>query len=96
MLKLAVVFAMPIIMGHTAIQGWDYPSTCCGGKDCREVVLPQKVTVGKMGFTVPSGEIIGYSDGRLRKSLDEFYHWCTLQGADDGSTLCLFVPPQGM
>lgn len=92
---MLVIVAGPAL-AHTNVQGWTYPLTCCSRYDCREVVPPQRVSVGKMGFTVPSGEVIGYGDGRLKKSQDEFFHWCTLQGKDDGSTICLFVPPLGM
>lgn len=42
-----------------------------------------------------TGEVLAYSDGRLRRSPDGEYHWCSVAGADDTRTVCLFVPPRG-
>lgn len=98
MLKVAgmLILMTGPALGHTSVQTWSYPTACCGGHDCREVVPPQKVSVDYRGFTVPSGEVVGYGDGRLKESKDEFYHWCTLGGSDSGGTICLFVPPFGL
>ena len=40
-----------------------------------------------------TGEVVAYSDKRIKDSPDGEYHWCSVQGADDGKTICLFVPP---
>jgi len=78
---------------HQAPTGWAYPITCCSNQDCREVA-EAKVIENRNGFTVPSGELIHHNDRRLKDSPDGAYHWCTASGADDGKTLCLFVPPR--
>jgi hypothetical protein len=84
-------------------KGWTYPSTCCSGLDCRPVgssATPQaKVKV----FDVPGGyqisttkEFIATGDKRIHDSPDADFHWCsTNAGADDGKTLCLYVPTRG-
>ena len=41
-----------------------------------------------------TGEVVAYSDGRLKNSPDGEYHWCSVAGADNSRTICLFVPPR--
>lgn len=78
---------------HEAPSGWIYPSSCCSDMDCRavsaEVILerPEGYVIG------PTGEVLPYSDGRLKDSPDGEYHWCSTGGSDSGHTICLFVPP---
>ena len=81
----------------TAAQpnGWTYPSGCCSGIDCREVA-DQAIGEGPQGYTIKAtGELIIYSDTRIRNSPDGRFHWCSAQGKPDTRTLCLFVPPKG-
>jgi hypothetical protein len=40
-----------------------------------------------------TGEILAYSDKRLKDSPDGEYHWCSVAGANNTRTICLFVPP---
>ena len=79
----------------TAAQpnGWSYPSKCCSGYDCREV--PGKaIGTWAQGYVIKgTGEIISYTDNRIKDSPDGEYHWCSVAGADDSKTVCLFVPP---
>jgi hypothetical protein len=42
-----------------------------------------------------TGEIVAYNDSRVRNSPDGVYHWCSVVGANDSKTICLFVPPKG-
>ena len=42
-----------------------------------------------------TGEVVAYSDSRVKDSPDGVYHWCSVAGADDSKTICLFVPPKG-
>lgn len=76
---------------HQASTGWAYPWACCSDKDCREVT-DAKVGEGPAGYTVPSGELIGYGDKRIKDSPDGLYHWCSVAGEETTRTLCLFVP----
>ena len=78
---------------HDAPTGWTYPLSCCSGFDCREV---SAAVIGERpeGYVIgPTGEVVAFSDTRLRNSPDGEYHWCSVAGADDGRTICLFVPP---
>lgn len=78
----------------TKPQGWSYPFSCCSGYDCREV--PAKAIGEKPeGYVIKgTGEIVAYSDSRLKDSPDGEFHWCSVAGADDSRTICLFVPPR--
>lgn len=79
----------------TAAQpdGWKYPFACCSGYDCR-AVDGDAVQERPQGYVVPSGEVVGYADKRVRHSPDGLFHWCTVAGKDDGKTICLFIPPR--
>lgn len=75
-------------------QGWSYPFSCCSGYDCREVPA---MAIGERpeGYVIKgTGEVIAYSDTRLKDSPDGAFHWCSVAGADDSRTICLFVPPR--
>lgn len=76
-----------------APQGWSYPFSCCSGYDCREV-KGNSIGTKPEGYVIKrTGEIILYNDARLKNSPDGEYHWCSVAGADDSRTICLFVPP---
>lgn len=79
------------LAAHEAASGWTYPLACCSNKDCREVL---DVKEGPNGYTVPSGEVLGYADRRIRRSPDGLFHWCSASGLDTSRTICLFVPPR--
>ena len=75
-------------------QGWSYPFACCSGYDCREVSSKQ-IRERPEGYVIQgTGEVVAYSDGRLKNSPDGEYHWCSVAGADNSRTICLFVPPR--
>lgn len=96
----AVLVSAAIAAAHDAKptaakpNGWSYPFSCCSGYDCREV--PQtSVSERPEGYVIKgTGEVVAYSDGRLKESPDGEYHWCSVAGANDGRTICLFVPPR--
>jgi hypothetical protein len=102
-LSLAVLLVMGVVLAraHDALPtatkplGWSYPFSCCSGYDCREI-LNSKVRETGYGYQVPSGELVPYSDQRIKDSPDGEFHWCTVAGAEDGRTICLFAPPRGM
>ena len=76
-------------------NGWSYPFSCCSGYDCREV--PQS-SIGERpeGYVIEgTGEVLPYQDTRLKDSPDGEYHWCSVAGANNSRTICLFVPPKG-
>lgn len=75
-------------------QGWSYPFACCSGYDCREVSA-KAISERPEGYVIRgTGEVVAYSDARLKDSPDGEYHWCSVAGADDSRTICLFVPPR--
>jgi hypothetical protein len=78
---------------HDAPKGWTYPFACCSGYDCREVAF-RAISEEPEGYVIKrTGEIVTYNDKRLRNSPDGRFHWCSVAGADDTKTICLFVPP---
>ncbi len=80
----------------TAAQplGWTYPFSCCSGYDCR-AVSDAAIVEGARGYEiVATGELIPMTDARIKPSPDGEFHWCSVAGADDGRTICLFVPPR--
>jgi len=82
---------------HEAPSGWAYPYACCSNKDCREVSSGPDGLVRERpeGYLIATtGEVLAYSDRRVKQSRDGVYHWCSIAGADDGRTICLFVPPK--
>jgi hypothetical protein len=87
-------FAHDAIPTAARPQGWSYPFSCCSGYDCREV--PGKaISERPEGYVIEgTGEVVRYSDGRLKNSPDGQFHWCSVAGASDGRTICLFVPPR--
>jgi hypothetical protein len=75
-------------------RGWSYPFACCSGYDCRTVPADW-VKESLEGFRIViTGEVVGCSDTRLKHSPDGDTHWCSVAGAHDGRTICLFVPPR--
>jgi hypothetical protein len=98
-LMLAVVRAEAHDAMPTAVapKGWTYPYSCCSGYDCREVSTGPTGIVRERpeGYVIAkTGEVIGYQDKRIKESPDGLYHWCSVAGADDGRTICLFAPPR--
>ncbi|UCI05886.1 hypothetical protein [Mesorhizobium sp. B1-1-8] len=99
LLAAGALLSMPAF-AHDALptaakpQGWSYPFACCANYDCKEV--PQS-SVGERpeGYVIKgTGEVVAYSDKRVKNSPDGEYHWCAHQaGLDAGKTICLFVPP---
>lgn len=97
-LGLLTCLATPLF-AHDALptsarpEGWSYPFSCCSGYDCR-AVSARAISEKPEGFVVPSGELVSYSDMRVKDSPDGEYHWCSVAGKNDGRTICLFVPPK--
>jgi hypothetical protein len=79
---------------HDAPKGWTYPYACCSGYDCREVTS-KAISEHPEGYVIKgTGEVVAYNDKRLRTSPDGEFHRCSVAGADDTRTICLFVPPR--
>lgn len=83
-----------VAQAHNSPTGWKYPYSCCSDLDCREVTA-KSISEKPEGYVIAgTGEVIGYRDARVRESPDGEYHWCSVAGASDGRTICLFVPPR--
>ncbi len=95
-MKHALLLALlPIAaQAHDAPTGWSYDAICCHNRDCRPI-SSASVKEDSRGFTLPTGETLAYKDTRIRESKDEQFHWCSVNGRDDGRTLCLYVPLRG-
>jgi hypothetical protein len=64
------------------------------GYDCREVPK-QAISERPQGYVIEgTGEVVTYQDARIHESPDGQYHWCSVAGADDSKTICLFVPAE--
>lgn len=89
-----IIWSAQPARAHDAPSGWTYPFACCSSMDCREV--PAKaISERPEGYTIKAtGEVVGYGDTRLKDSPDGAFHWCSVAGADDSRTICLFVPPR--
>lgn len=102
----SVAFIIFVLCGgaraHDAIptaatpQGWTYPFSCCSGYDCRKVPA-SSISERPEGYVIDgTGEVLAYGDNRIRNSPDGEFHWCSVAGANDGKTICLFTPSRGM
>lgn len=89
------VYGVGQAWSHDAPTGWKYQYACCSGIDCREVPASW-ISEQPDGYHVPSGEVVGYLDTRVKDSPDGQTHWCSQGGSDTGRTICLFVPQRGM
>lgn len=90
-----VGFGIGLAWSHEAPTGWKYPFACCSNHDCR-AVDEKDIVEDARGFTIAgTHELLQTSDPRIRQSPDGEYHWCSVAGADDSRTICLFVPPRG-
>ena len=81
---------------HEAPLGWTYGFDCCASFDCKQ--MPEgEIGETSAGYLVRStGEVIPYSDKRIRQSKDEFFHRCAKQGDfSSKSSLCLYRPDRG-
>lgn len=72
-----------------------YPFACCSNQDCRPVAQ-SSISERPDGYHVAqNGDVLGYTDQRIRQSQDNEYHLCTVAGDDNARTICLFVPDRG-
>lgn len=82
-------------VAHEAPKGWTYPLSCCSNYDCKQV-SNGSVRERPEGYVISTGEVVAYTDKRIRTSPDGDFHWCAHQsGLDAGRTICLFVPSRG-
>ncbi|MBR2688942.1 MAG: hypothetical protein IKE42_13910 [Aquamicrobium sp.] len=81
---------------HDAPVGWSYDVECCSGLDCYQAPASD-VKETRDGYLLSTGELIPYSDRRIRPSRDEFFHECKPGGQTASPrSLCLYVPNRGL
>lgn len=86
---LATLLTSTSAMAHDAPTGWQYGYECCSSIDCRQI--PEDwVKETPAGYVMKTGEVLEYTDKRVKSSPDGLTHWCTIAGRDDGRTLCLY------
>ncbi|WP_245516789.1 MULTISPECIES: hypothetical protein [unclassified Mesorhizobium] len=94
-IALAVFLSAPAV-AHQAPKGWQYDSSCCSGMDCYQAPTTD-VKETKYGYQLSTGELIPYSDSRIKRSGDEFFHECKPGGdANSQHSFCLYVPDHDM
>lgn len=75
-------------------EGWKYPFKCCSGYDCRKVDASVLKETPSGAFIVrKTGEYVNANDRRILDSPDDELHWCSVNGREDGDTICIFRPP---
>jgi uncharacterized iron-regulated membrane protein len=80
---------------HEAPTGWTYPWSCCSNQDCRPTGKGEVRETSSGYRLVTTGEIVPYSDARVKDSPDGLFHACQVAGDfKKGRILCLFVPPR--
>ena len=90
---IALCVMTALLPPSATAHSW-YPHECCSGIDCREVPA-KNISERPEGYVIKNtGEIVRYGDRRVKDSPDGEYHWCSVAGADDTRTICLFVPPR--
>ncbi len=83
-----------VAVAHEAPSGWRYPYACCSDRDCQQV-SNAAIEERPEGYVIKvTGEVLPYTDKRVRNSPDGVFHWCSVAGKKDGRTICLFVPPR--
>ncbi|RUW29679.1 hypothetical protein [Mesorhizobium sp. M1E.F.Ca.ET.041.01.1.1] len=94
-IALAAFLSAPAA-AHQAPKGWQYDSSCCAGLDCYQAPAAD-VKETQYGHQLSTGELIPYTDRRIKRSRDEFFHECK-PGGDVNSqhSFCLYVPDHDM
>jgi hypothetical protein len=85
-----------IILVHEAPSGWQYPSDCCSGRDCREVPCEQITRLNTVYRYRTSASIyLDFPENKHRYSGDGRCHVCIL--GSQRSPTCIFTPiPAGV
>lgn len=92
---LAAFWLMTGAEAHDAPSGWTYSPLCCSNRDCG-LVPADWIEEGPAGVRiVPTGEVIPYSDTRIKQSPDGEFHWCRPPNEPSPHTICIYLPSRG-
>lgn len=81
---------------HEAPSGINYPAICCSNRDCKAAPAGSVRETSDGYVIVSTGEVVPYSDRRVKDALDTDMHLCQQAGNfDTGRVLCLFPPLMG-
>lgn len=99
MLRLPAAVAAALLCAAGGAQAHDwYPPNCCSGHDCRPMAS-DGVTLSAGGLVIKeSGETIPYDSPLVKRTPPEgggLYHRCSVGGAPQGATICIYVPDWG-
>jgi len=76
--------------------GWSYPLSCCSLTDCRPAASNEVRETANGYRLVTTGEVVPYTDRRVKDSPSGDFHVCQQGGDfDKGRVLCLFRPARG-
>lgn len=90
-LVLALIAApAPAALAHQAPSGWTYDAVCCSNRDCRPISASEVEATARGWRIKRTGAVVPFS--QARHSRDGAFHWCTVDGSDNGKTLCLYAP----
>jgi len=88
----ALLLACTTALAHDAPSGWSYDYSCCSTTDCAPTMAGD-VEATPQGYRIPaSGEVVPYTDRRIKPSGDGFMHRCSYGGLPEARTICLYVP----
>jgi hypothetical protein len=94
-LTIAFIMSCAPAGAHQAPTGWTYDGSCCSNADCYQAPAGD-VKETPQGYVLSTGEAIPYSDPRIKRSRDEFFHECKPAGVPRGKhSYCLYVPDRG-
>jgi hypothetical protein len=89
-----LILSGSLAAAHDAPTGWSYDVSCCSGIDCRPIPA-SAVKESPGGYLITlDNETVPYDDKGIKDSPDALYHWRSVDGLDDGPTICLYVPPR--
>jgi hypothetical protein len=92
---LLTVALLALLCGNAGAHDW-YDGSCCSEHDCRQTVLREVERRDDGWFVTPAAdspvsfkpELIPFTSGKIRRSLDPLIHIC-IRG---GTAVCLYIP----
>lgn len=93
MLNRLLLAAAPLGLVTFIVTQSLWPASCCGPRDCSPLPDGAVEPVAAGWHIVETGEVIPYSDARIKPSRDGRFHRCVYLST--GGTRCLLTPLMG-
>ncbi|PWJ81544.1 hypothetical protein C7441_11076 [Pseudaminobacter salicylatoxidans] len=94
-LCVTIFWFMTASEAHDATAERSYAIECCPNRDCGQVPADW-ISGGPDGVRIiPTGEVIPYSDTRIKQSPDGQIHWCRPPEVPSPRTICIYLPLGG-